>query len=78
MEPQDATPSTKKVKFSSTDLRNFGQAIKEAGYNVGQIGWEYDDLGKIGRQAFVEKIDKFIAAITRSWNLMRQDILDDD
>lgn len=78
MELQDATPSAKKFKFSSTDLRTFGQAVKEAGYGVGQIAWEYADLGKAGRKAFVEKIDRFITAITGTWTLMREDILNDD
>jgi hypothetical protein len=67
--------STSESKFSSTDLATFAEAIKESGRNLKQASWEYPLFGEIERKALVRKVDAFIAAVTRSWSLMREEIL---
>jgi len=69
--------TSNKVKFSRGDLGTFSEAVKEAGRNLKQASWEYGNFGPIERKTFVEKTDKFFAALNRSWQLMRQAILDD-
>ena len=67
-----------KEKFDSSDLRVLGDSIKESGRNIREISWQYKSLRAPERQVFVEQIDSFIAALNRTWKLMRQDILDDN
>lgn len=59
------------TRFASSDLATFGQALKEAGYQIRQISFSYENATRANIETDIIKIEQFVTALIASWAALK-------
>lgn len=69
----DAPPRTDAFRDNdiAADVKVFAGAVREGSGGIRDLGIEYTRLGAAQRAAYVVRVDRFVAAVGRTWAMLR-------
>lgn len=68
----DSLGSTSPTRYASSDLGTLGQALKEAGFQIRQISFSYENATRTNIEADIIKIEKFVTSLIAGWAALRE------